>query len=1856
MRFKTKRLISILLAFTMIFASININNVKRASAEDFEQLSISDTDPIGDILSKFQFFTEEDATVNQHTMGGFVCGGTLYAANQELGDAAVIPSFAYTIDNMAEYTRGYENINDMFDTTVYYAEESENVPANIPEYAQDRFRENPQYVNASSVFTQIRAESNELAANAVKAYAKTNTDDEGVVTEEDQIIIDYSNSDNRNYKVTMEEFNSKEIIVKVPSFDFFSSDVFTLTVEGEGNIDYTHLTFVVGDETFEADKKNLMLEENLPDTMSLGTTEANFSDMNFILNIPDATTVTIENSLAGHLVAPNAIVTLEGGNYEGGVIAKSFVTASEGHFYPMSKTMHITTGHVAKGDIILTVTDKETGEPIADVDIDVLGPDNEIITYTTDSNGKVEIRDIEVGDYYVAIADTPDGYTVETGDDVIITVAENQETEHEFKLIQCGNLEVTVIDEETNEPVSNVVLIITDSNDVEKEYTTDSNGKVVLNDTALGNYNIKTSTVPDTYKVSSGDDTDKTVVQSETATHVIKLISKKGNLEVIVTDKETNLPVKDAEVKITDPDGNTTTYTTDNNGKIEISNTKVGNYNVVVDKIPVGYKVSIGETATVEVKENETTTHEAEIIPAKGNLVVVVTDEETGESVSGAKVKITNPDGTATIYTTNNNGKIEISNTKIGNYDIVVTEIPEGYNVTTGKTATVEVEDNKTTTHEAEIATKKGNLVVVVTDEETGEPVNGAKVKITNPDGTTTTYTTDSNGKIEIPNTKIGNYDIVVTEIPEGYNVTTGKTATVNVKENQTTTHEAEIASKKGNLVVVVTDEDTNGPVNGAKVKITNPDGTTTTYTTDSNGKVEILNTKVGDYSIVVDEVPAGYKVSTGKTATVEVKENQTTTHEAEIVQAKGNLVVIVTDEDTDEPVSGAKVKITNPDGTTTTYTTNSNGKIEISNTKIGNYDIVVTEIPEGYNVTTGKTATVEVEENKTTTHEAEIATKKGKLVVVVTDEETGEPVNGAKVEITDPNGNKTTYTTDSNGKIEISNTKIGDYDIVVTEVPTGYNVTTGATSTKEVKENQTTTHEAQIATKKGNLEITVLDNETGDVVSGAKVKVTDPDGNTTIYTTNSNGKVTISNTKIGNYNTEVTEVPEGYKVVIGKTTTIEVEENKTSTHIAKISIKTGNLVVKVTNEEDRNPVENAEVSVTDPDGTTTTYTTDSNGKIEIFNTKVGSYDIVVDKVPTGYIVTTGKVATVEIEEDKTITHDAEINPEPKTGSLKIIVTDEKDGSPINGAKVKITDASGNKVVKTTNSNGEIVIDDTIIGDYNIEVVEIPEGYEITLGKIATVNVKENQTTVHTAKITNDLRGNLEIVVKDNKTNKAVKDAVVKVTDPDGNTKSYTTDSNGKIEMPNTKVGKYDIVVDEVPSGYSVVSGKVETKEVKYNETTTHEAKIDKDIDKGNLLIQVVDEKTNDPVSGAKVKVVDSNNNENTYTTNSEGKIVLNDIPVGPYNITITDVPTGYNVTTDKTVEKTVEKGKTVENIFKVNNDPSKEKGTLVFIIQDEDTGDYISGATVRIVDSDGNFTTYTTDSTGTIKLEDIPAGVYKVNVINIPSKYFLISSDQSEIIVEGGKTSYVIKDVKTEMPDTQKSTGTLVIVVKDINTNNLIPDATVKVTFPDGTSKEYTTDSNGRIEIPNTEVGEYKTVITKVPDGFTASTDKEETVTVEKGKTTTNNKNVASKVQDSEPYNSTIKITITDTDTGKKVPGAVVVITDPNGNESEYTTDSNGQITINSVAPGSYKMRVKSVPDGYNVITNETTTITVSKEHSEATVEVKVKAKDNTQNNNLSNTPKTSDNSPIMIIIIMFILSFAGIITMTILKKKNNR
>ena len=202
---------------------------------------------------------------------------------------------------------------------------------------------------------------------------------------------------------------------------------------------------------------------------------------------------------------------------------------------------------------------------------------------------------------------------------------------------------------------------------------------------------------------------------------------------------------------------------------------------------------------------------------------------------------------------------------------------------------------------------------------------------------------------------------------------------------------------------------------------------------------------------------------------------------------------------------------------------------------------------------------------------------------------------------------------------------------------------------TKDVEANKTTEYAFEVEKvttadpNKGDAEIIVKDEVTGNPVPGASVIVTAPDNTNRKYTTDGNGKITIPQQDPGDYKVEVIEVPEGYTVTQNKQTTITV--------VAGATLKAEIMVKPAEGNSGVGGSEVAPPTVGSGQGEAGTTPDNNGGAVNTGGTSDNSGDVVNTGGATdsnnGGVITTGQTAGATNNK----TTDAQsVSKQPKTG------------------------------------------------------------------------------------------------------------------------------------------------------------------------------------------------------------------------------------------------------------------------------------------------------------------------------------------------------------------------------------------------------------------------------------------------------------------------------------------------------------------------------------------------------------------------------------------------------------------------------
>ena len=549
----------------------------------------------------------------------------------------------------------------------------------------------------------------------------------------------------------------------------------------------------------------------------------------------------------------------------------------------------------------------------------------------------------------------------------------------------------------------------------------------------------------------------------------------------------------------------------------------------------------------------------------------------------------------------------------------------------------------------------------------------------------------------------------------------------------------------------------------------------------------------------------------------------------------KFRLTVKVVDCDCNNPISYAKVEVQALDDPL--KYTNSQGIAEFELEK-GNYRIKISK--EGYEP---KEVSVYLDEDK----DLEVCLKKieekAHLKVKVVECKCNNPIPNAKVKvegISDP-----IHYTNSEGFAEFEVDE-GYYRVTVSKE--GYE-SKSTTLYLQKGESKTLTICLEKIEAKGYLKIKVIDCDTHEPISNAKVEIegeVDPIG----YT-NSKGEVQFS-LPPGFYYVSVSKenyYPKQTNVYIYKNDVLELEICLKK----KVEVQKYELKVKVVECDGNNPIPNAKVkveAVSDP-----TQYTDSKG-IAKFELEKGNYRITISK--NGYKT---KSLTIQLERDEFILVCLERISQPQKFELTLKVLDCDSGEPIENAKVKVQ--ALDDPIQYTNEEG-IVNFELEKGSYEIEISKI--GYQTKLTSIYLNQDKYLEICLHKA----ERKGHLKIKVKDCDTNELIENARIEV---DGKVKYSNSEGLAEFELEE---GEYEIEVEK--EGYfsereivQIEAGETKTliicleeieEKIPYCELTLKDYEIyDKTVLQGEAIeirvsLRMEFENLKDPFAAVKVELI----------------------------------------------------------------------------------------------------------------------------------------------------------------------------------------------------------------------------------------------------------------------------------------------------------------------------------------------------------------------------------------------------------------
>lgn len=551
------------------------------------------------------------------------------------------------------------------------------------------------------------------------------------------------------------------------------------------------------------------------------------------------------------------------------------------------------------------------------------------------------------------------------------------------------------------------------------------------------------------------------------------------------------------------------------------------------------------------------------------------------------------------------------------------------------------------------------------------------------------------------------------------------------------------------------------------------------------------------------------------------------------------------------------------------------------------------------------------------------------------------------------------------------------------------------------------------------NAEFEILD-EAGDVVQAG-----------TTFETDANGTVRIDKLAPGNYQFVETKAPEGY---IRNTTPVpftiaqsaagqpEVVKTNADGELKLLNYKGSARMLK--QNEAGNPLPGAKFSLEQQvddnwtavaayDGEDNWMESGADGSVMAENLSPGTYRFVEEQAPTGYLLNTEDLPAFEIAADNagapdTVTTFIDESGQAQTlkatnyqGTAQIQKYAEEDDKEIvvPDAVFDVIDENGQTVATNivSQADGIATVENLAPGTYRFKEVQAAPGYVLNETPSEAFTIADTASgkpaIVQVGKFIN-FKGTIQLK-KVNEAGKALADAHFELWKIDNGNETKITervsDNEGLINITALEPGDYELRETQAPNGYimntkpidfTIASKAVEQKVQDLGEFTNYQQGI-------RLVKQNQD---GQPLKDAEFQLQSREGNpvpnSSKLTSNSEGEIELKDLAPGDYQLMETKAPKGY-IRDTKPLEFTIDAQQSgqpkVLDLGKWTNYQGQVRLTKV-----DGSGEKLKGAVFQLLDDKQEILELALDTNaqGEINLDSLAPGTYYFKELIAPTGY----------------------------------------------------------------------------------------------------------------------------------------------------------------------------------------------------------------------------------------------------------------------------
>ncbi|QTE68143.1 Cna B-type domain-containing protein [Clostridiales bacterium] len=993
-----------------------------------------------------------------------------------------------------------------------------------------------------------------------------------------------------------------------------------------------------------------------------------------------------------------------------------------------------------------------------------------------------------------------------------------------------------------------------------------------------------------------------------------------------------------------------------------------------------------------------------------------------------------------------------------------------------------------------------------------------------------------------------------------------------------------------------------------------------TTFTIDETGMVKVGETVVENGHILIEDAPT--KVTVSKTD-ITGEEELAGAH-IQIIDSNGDVI----DEwdSTDEPYIIEMLLVNEeytlretvaPDGyaiaADTTFTIDKTGKVTIGETVVENGHILIKD--DLTKVTVSK---------KAVTEEKELPGAEIKLLRKATsaDGDDADYLDDTKEYVVVEKWISGTKEHEIQAKLE----RNIEYILRETVAPNGYTIAADTKfsidDTGRVVSGGMIVENGYILIEDALTEVTVSkqDIAKGEELPGATIQILDEEGNVVREWTSGNKPEKISGLEMGKTYTLHEEVaPLGYTIAADMTFSIDKQGNVnttgTKTEGGALLINDALTEVTVSKKDIAKGEElpGATIQILDEKGNVIKEWISGEKPVKISGLETGkTYTLHEEVAPLGYTIAADTTFSIDEQGNVSTT-----GTKTEGGALLIndvlteVTVSKKDiakGEELPGATIQILDEKGNVVKEWTSGEKPVKISGLETGKtYTLHEEVAPLGYTIAADTTFSIDEQGNVSTTGTkteggALLINDALTEVTVSKQDIAKGEELPGATIQILDEKGNVVKEWTSGEKPVKISGLETGKTYTLHEEVaPLGYTIAAdttfsidkqGNVSTTGTKteggallINDALTEVTVSKQDVAKGEELpgatIQILDEEGNvvkEWTSGNKPEKISGLETGKTYTLHEE---------VAPLGYTIA-ADTTFSIDKQGNVSTT---GTKTEGGALLINDALTE---VTVSKQDIAKGEELPGATIQILDEEGNVVKEWTSGNKPEKISGLETGkTYTLHEEVAPLGYTIAADTtfsidkQGNVSTTGTKTeggALLINDALTEVT----------VSKQDIAKGEELPRATIQILDSEGNVVKEWTSGEKPVKISGLETGKTYTLHEEVaPLGYTIAADTTFSIDKQGNVSTTGTKTEDGALLINDALTKVV-INKTDIANGKELEGAIIIVLDSEGKQVDcWVSKMNETHEIEGLKTSEeYTLKETVAPEGYTIATETTFTI----------------------------------------------------------------